>query len=262
MAYNFNGTSQYASFSPSGFPTGTNPRTLVGWGRPSTTAGGYGWIVAYGSTGVNNMFAIGRNSTSAYFACFGGTNDLSVTSKWVAGEWHHMAFAYTGSQLSAYFDGGLVASKTGVTLTTTAAAGRCASRMDTTFELWAGDLAEVAAWNVVLSEAEVAQLGIGFSPLCLTARLSNLLWYRSLIRDPNWPCVGPALAMAGGPTVVEHPRAMYPASPAVGLIALPQYIAPYQLATATVNANRTNRGWAAIAGPSVGDTYSIGEVSS
>lgn len=262
MAYSFNGTSQYASFSPTGFPTGTSPRTLMGWGRPSATPGGLAWMVAYGSTGTNNMFAIGRGGTSAYYACFGGTNDLTVANKWVAGEWHHIGFAYTGSQLLAYFDGGLVASKSSVTLTTTSAAGKCASRMDSAFEMWAGDLAEVAAWNVALSDAEIAQLGMGFSPLCLTARLPNLLWYRSLVRDLNWPSIGPALTTTGGPAVVEHPRAMYPANPAIGLIALPQFIAPYRLATALADANRILRGRSAIAGPSVGDTYSIGEVSS
>jgi hypothetical protein len=262
VAYNFNGSSQYASFSPTGFPTGTNPRTMVGWGRPSTTAAGFGWIVAYGSTGTNNMFAIGRNASAAYYACFGGINDLNVASKWVVGEWHHMAFTYSGSQLLAYFDGGLVASKSGVTLTTTATAGRLASRMDSSLDMWAGDVAEAAAWNVVLTDAEIAQLGMGFSPFCLTARLANLLWYRSLIRDLNWPGIGPTLTAAGGPAVVEHPRLVYPANPTIGLFAVPQFVAPYRLAAATAHANRIRRGWAAVAGPSVGDIYSIGEVSS
>ena len=262
MAYSFNGTSQYLSFSPTGFPTGTNPRTLVGWGRPSTTAGGFGWLMAYGSIGTNNMFAIGRVGTGAYFACYGGTNDLTVAGKWVAGEWHHMAFAYTGSQLLAYFDGGLVTSKSSVTLTTTTAAGRCASRMDGSTEMWAGDLAEISAWNVALSDAEIAQLGMGCSPLCLTARLSNLMWYRSLIRDLNWPAIGPALTTSGGPGVIEHPRVLYPTNPTIGLIALPQFISPYRPAMATADANRVLRGSAAIAGSSDGESYSIGEVSS
>ena len=73
-----------------------------------------------------------------------------------------------------------------------------------------GNIAEVAIWNVALTDAEIAWLATGASPLTLTHRIGNLVFYHDLIRDLLRPGIGAALT-ATGTTVSSHPRIIYPA---------------------------------------------------
>jgi len=82
-----------------------------------------------------------------------------------------------------------------------------------------GLLAEIALWNTDLTDAEVAILADGFSPLFV--RPANLVAY--------WPLIGrysPEIDLVGGygmtlnsgdsgPVAAAHPRIIYPSSPQV-----------------------------------------------
>lgn len=91
-----------------------------------------------------------------------------------------------------------------------------------------GRIAEVAMWDVALTEAEGVWLSKGFSPLTLTHRLTNLKLYRDLIRDLNRPYIGASMTAFNNPVVSEHPPMIYSAPrtfwsvpAAVGAVDLP-----------------------------------------
>jgi hypothetical protein len=79
-----------------------------------------------------------------------------------------------------------------------------------------GMIAEVAVWSVALTDAEVAELGDGASPL--TVRPESLVHYWPLVRDLNDRIGGATLtASASAAAVADHPRVWYPAPMWVGL---------------------------------------------
>lgn len=76
-----------------------------------------------------------------------------------------------------------------------------------------GALAEVGLWNIALSNAEVASLALGFSPLMIHPQ--NLVAYWPLFAratdEEDW--VGTyKMVNSNGSTAVDHPRIIYPGS--------------------------------------------------
>jgi hypothetical protein len=72
-----------------------------------------------------------------------------------------------------------------------------------TYASFRGDLAEVAIWTAALSDAEIASLAKGFSPL--RVRPQSLVYYQPLVRsDHVWK--GPTMPRTGSPGVTRHPR--------------------------------------------------------
>jgi hypothetical protein len=73
-----------------------------------------------------------------------------------------------------------------------------------------GKIAEVGLWNVALTDAEVAILGAGYSPLFV--KPENLIAYWPLIRDEDQDRVGGYDFTAyNTPTVAAHPPIIHPA---------------------------------------------------
>ena len=72
-----------------------------------------------------------------------------------------------------------------------------------------GNIAEAAIWDVALTDAEVAILAKGFSPLLV--RPQSLVFYAPLVRDNDDDLIGGvALSANGTPGIVPHPRVLYP----------------------------------------------------
>lgn len=73
------------------------------------------------------------------------------------------------------------------------------------------DIAESAIWNRILSTAEIAALGKGFSPIWFR---NGLVLYQDLIRDLNRPGIGPVLSDNGPGGASVHashaPKIIYP----------------------------------------------------
>ncbi len=82
---------------------------------------------------------------------------------------------------------------------------------------FSGRLAEVAIWDVALSDDEAVMLSLGFSPLFV--RPQGLVLYAPLVRDIIDRVGGLALADTNGTTVADHLAAIYPAAPFIGLSA-------------------------------------------
>jgi len=69
-------------------------------------------------------------------------------------------------------------------------------------------LAEAGLWDAALTDAEVAILGVGYSPLFV--RPQSLVAYWPLVRDAKDRVGGYDLTAGGGPVVAAHPRIIYP----------------------------------------------------
>jgi hypothetical protein len=93
-----------------------------------------------------------------------------------------------------------------------------------------GKVAEVGIWQATLTDAEVAILGKGYSPLFVQP--DKLLFYIPLIRDNDQDLIGGlSLSEVGSPTITDHPRIIYPGrqitsriGPAVAAV---DWIAPF-----------------------------------
>lgn len=73
---------------------------------------------------------------------------------------------------------------------------------------WDGGIAEVAVWNVLLTTDDWAQLADGISPD--QVKRANLVFYRALIRDLNYPYApGGNLTNTGSVGVIPHPPMSY-----------------------------------------------------
>lgn len=129
----------------------------------------------------------------------------STTTGYTADTWHSViACKYTGGTVSldgAAFSSGLKISAGGNTpLLSISSAG--------VYRAIAGDVAEVAIWNMSMSleqyAADVAALAKGISPA--TIRPANLLHYWDLTRGLQDQIGGCTLTAYNTPTVSEHPR--------------------------------------------------------
>jgi len=195
----------------------------------------------------------------------GGTWDPAVTTAtFSADQWHHAAAVYvSSSQRHVYLDG---ANKGSSTVTAVPSGQDTTSIGHIVFStpsgFFAGDIAEAAIWNTALSDAEIAILGSGFSPLCLTHRLPNLVLYQDLIRPLDRPGIGPVLTASGGTASADHPRIIYPWTFAYGALRRQvQLLDYYRVSAAAAYGGAVSQGWAAVAGADQGAILPIGEVA-
>jgi hypothetical protein len=183
-----NGTNQYVDFGkPAIFPSGTNARSMCGWGKSTTTAGGYRWIFAYGTGGTSQAMFIGMNGTTLYGGGYG--DDVTVANFWDT-NWHHIALTYDGTTAKLYADGTLrtSAAKTWNLVPALAYIGR---QVNTAAEYWNGSIDDVRLYSRVLSDNEVAVLAAGCpTPTNLTATAGtgqiSLSWTAPPGPNPNY----------------------------------------------------------------------------
>lgn len=150
------------------------------------------------------------------FTFDGGTGDeLSTTTGITANTWHHCCRVDSAvNNRSVFLDGGGKATNT-VSLTPTGIDTMSVGRIGTsTPEVFVeGAVAEVAVWDVALSDAEVAILAAGFSPLFV--RPASLKFYRSFIRNDDVDVIGGLVLTKNGTGNANfaHPRMIYPSRP-------------------------------------------------
>ena len=148
----------------------------------------------------------------------GATANASTTTGFTANTWHHAAGVFTSSTSRDVFlnGGGKGSNTTNITPTglDRISIGRFGD--STPGNYMDGDIAEPAIWNVALTDDEIAWLAEGYSPITLTHRLANLVWYRDLIRNLDRPSIGSDnLTAFNSPTVSAHTRMYYPAPPMI-----------------------------------------------
>lgn len=131
------------------------------------------------------MLDIATGAVRAFSAAYGGTAASAVTSTTLtAGQWFHGAGVWNSvSSRIAYLNGGGKIENTG-TVGALANHDRTAigARMKLTPVYSNGAVAEVAIWNVALTDEEIATLAAGCSPLLV--RPASLMNYWPLCDTP------------------------------------------------------------------------------
>ncbi len=102
--------SNYLSFPDTGFPTGSNARTLSIWIN-ATSISSYSIGVGYGLNGTNSLVMFGASSDGSLQVSGGGSSayqDNSKPSVLTTSTWHHIAYTSNSTWETMYIDGVVV----------------------------------------------------------------------------------------------------------------------------------------------------------
>ena len=190
------------------------------------------WFNAHDITNDNRLIKLQDTADGYYFTlrldgnandtvvaqafASGGTNQAASTATYTADTWHHAAAVFVGNaERHAYLDGGNKGSET---------TSQTPSSIDATYIGGArndngfcdASIAEAAIWNTDLTEAEIAVLATGVSPLAV--RPQSLVAYWPLVGNlsPELDFVGGYdMALTNGPTKADHPpvQKVWPVQP-------------------------------------------------
>ena len=144
-----------------------------------------------------------------------------TTTGYSANTWHHVAGVwYDATNRSAFIDGG--SKDTNPAIQTILGQDRFSIGRNGRLSpgnYFSGSIAEAAVWNIALTDAEVAILAAGYSPLFVHPQ--NLVFYMPLVRDNDEDIVGvlslTAFSGNSGPGISAHPRIIRPAMFNLGL---------------------------------------------
>lgn len=198
-------SSQYGNSAS--FTGATNyPMTIVAFGRPATTNTTQCWVAV--NAGTSDRCVIGVNSAGQAnaFSVASGATDPGFLAPNV---WTHIAGVYASSSSRVAWVNG-VAKATNTTAVTITGIDRVligarvnASAVGLYMD---GDLAEVAVWNVALTQAEIASLAAGFKPSRI--RPQSLVFYAPLMgqASPEQNLEGTPVTLTNTPTAAAHPR--------------------------------------------------------
>jgi hypothetical protein len=136
-------------------PAGRAARSICAWAKTDTVAGGWRWIVAYGTAGSGQAMFLGLNGNTL----FGGgyADDLQWNNFWSPGIWHHVCLTYDGTTARLYADGQQVASapKTWNLVLNRVCIGR---QVNDAAEFWDGAVDDVRIYRRVLPPTDVKAL--------------------------------------------------------------------------------------------------------
>ena len=146
----------------------------------------------------------------------GSIGNATSSTTYSLNTWHHACAVFAANNnRSAYLDGGNKGTDTSTHTPSgleNTSIGAILYNEGPGDWLISGSIAEAGIWNVALSDAEVALLAKGYSPLFV--RPQNLVFYAPLIRDEDIDIVGGlALTPYNSPTVAPHPPVVYPSQP-------------------------------------------------
>lgn len=195
-------------------PVVAAPLTMVAWVYQTTDL--FGALLSFTNSGAaNQFFALEYSQNQDVFATArdGGTSNAISTGAGSLNSWTHAAAVFTDDTNRAALRDG--ANKGTVALAKTPSGlDRVQVAVENTSAYLGGSIAEAAVWNVALTDAEVAILAQGVSPLFV--RPQSLVLYLPLIRDNDNDLVGGLNFTANnGPTVSAHPAMIYPAAPII-----------------------------------------------
>ena len=175
-----------------------------------------------GQSGAANGLTLGVQTTGAdkiIVSSVVGTPSSGLSSGVTTvntGTWYHACGVFTSdTSRDAFLNGGEKGSDTGSRSPSSPDQFRIGARSyQAAANYFDGSIAEAGIWNVALSDEEVAQLGLGYSPLMI--RPSALVGY--------WPMLGnnsPELDRKGStsftwtnsPTKADHCRVILPSRP-------------------------------------------------
>lgn len=209
MAYAFaSASSQYFSSTSSPMATAATI-TMSLWQNVTGSATG-ALASLQNSTGAHasGMYNLNNNSSRGYHANSTTNGQPVATGTLSANVWHHYCFKNSSATSRDMFrDGGNKGSNaTNVTApdTTRLIVGASWDSSNNIVSLLNGRIAELAIWNVALTDDEIASLAKGFRATRI--RPQSLVYYAPLVRETIDERGAIALTATNGPTVYEHPR--------------------------------------------------------
>jgi len=230
LARDFSGTSQSLN--------NATPPTIAGEHTLSCWADGDDWVDALNASGVSGIFgkALWSGDTNGHtrfetgsgsggqvkfkIRHSGGDSEAAAASFSDGSGWHHLGGRLQGTTIALFKDGSSAATASigGSTFSNTTSAdisiGAFPNNLtNTEFD---GRIAECAIWDEALSDAHIAALAKGVSPLAFPR---GLVFYAPLLgrHDPEIEIIGRLDMTVTGATQAAHPRVFYPAHPFVGL---------------------------------------------
>lgn len=173
MARSFNGTSDKLQYS--GAVISAMPLTIACWFLPNNALANE--LVSISDGTLTNIWEL-RLVSSKVQANVGSIAASSSTT-YTTGAWHHGAAVFaSSSSRAAYLDGGNKG--TNASGGTNAGVNLTQIGVGPSSKFFNGSLAEIAIWNVVLTDAEIAALATGVRPN--RVRGANIVAY--------WPLFG------------------------------------------------------------------------
>jgi hypothetical protein len=203
MARTFNGSSAYISAPNAIGAIGNDSRTFACWMRSSSIATRQA-LCYEGLSNANQIWLWEIEASKISLNC-GSGGFLQSATVLSSDTWYHMAVRYAGGSAQLFINGAQDATGGGFNLATASnefSIGRY-FQTPTTFFLFTGQIAEFAKYATNLSDADIAALGKGASPM--KVRPQVLSFYAPLIRDVI-DLKGTALTDNGPTTAADHPR--------------------------------------------------------
>jgi hypothetical protein len=145
----FNGVDTWCDLYHKDLPNGTDPCTIIAWAK-TYDAGGFRWILSYGTANNHQSRSLGINGTTPIWA--GYADDVSGGTI-TAGTWFQIAGVFDGSTATLYLNGVNVASHTVSwnTVTNTAQIGRQTNGS----EYWNGTIGQITVYNTALNDSDI-----------------------------------------------------------------------------------------------------------
>jgi urease beta subunit len=214
MAFSFNGTSQYLTFSEY-IPE--NIGTLAVFTKPNSTPSAFVpfmWRTRQSTGSFNAPFFGVGSGNQAFFSVQNGSSDsynFGTSNNVIPNNtWTHACVTWNTSTAVIYINGQNSASSSinqalnfGLTHSVCLGA-RITITASTADRYFPGQLADIAAWNVNLTAAEIASLAKGMTPDKI--RPQNLVFYAPLVRNLQDVRGGLTITNNNGATVANHPR--------------------------------------------------------
>lgn len=214
------------AYTPNNYTTGSSsvsavPMTLACWFYPeSDAATGTMLSVTYYNGGDHLRLqaagdVAGDPIRAASYRTAGTERVADTTAGYTVGAWQHAAavFASTSSR-SVYLNGANKGTNTDSSpvLTNFNTVSTGASRISgSVSSYYTGRIAEAALWNVALTDAEIALLALGYSPLLVRPASLQSYWPLMGRTSPEIDLVAAlGQTLTSAPAVADHPRVLRP----------------------------------------------------
>lgn len=221
-----NASNQYLEYN--GAVLTAPPVTFAAWYRPASNISCH--LVSLSNSGATDWLSLQGGASGQVIAQeYDGTafpSSTSATGLLSAGVWAHVAGVFAShSSRTVYVNGTPATTNTGTAAVTglnktDIGAVYNAAALNTGF-MANGDLAEVVAWNVALTDAEVAAHALGISPLLIRPTALIAYWPLLGTTSPEIDLIGRYELTVTGATAAAHPRISLASGPQVFTMKMP-----------------------------------------
>lgn len=205
------------------------PLTMACWFRTDTVAALEMLMTVGTAASANNRHSLfadgnaGGDPITAQSWVTGAANALT-TAGFTANVWHHACAVFrTITDRAAYLNGGSKGTNATSSAPSAPTEVRIGGNHATPFAYYGGRIAHAAIWATALSDAEVAALGKGASPLTIQPAYLVAYWPLGIGARLVEPSILPAVADLTVVGATLAPGLVLPFQPGVSRVALPKF---------------------------------------